>query len=160
MPTCMHGVRLTADIAEHCAWCALEQRRAARVDDINRLRELIGIFGNLRRDVGAFSGLNSENARNALREASRRAAQVYDEIEQILYRLRNPEQPAAKRDSEVPPGASLRDPGQNETHACGVCGAFVEYVPPKFAGDPDAGWRHKGLAPSDVRAHIVMPQSL
>src|SRR5687767_11864457 len=89
MATCMHGVRLGPDIADRCAWCALEQRGAARVDDIRKLRELIGLFGNRKRDVGSFGGINTPNARRALAEASREAARIYDEIEQILQRLQN-----------------------------------------------------------------------
>lgn len=164
MATCIHGVRLGVDIAERCTWCALEQGRAARLDNINRLRELIVLYGQRRRDVGAFGGINSEQARKAVREASTEAAKVFDEIERILAALREMTRPA------VPPrplpildpeqGAGPDDPGRKERYACATCGVFVELVPAKFPGDPEQGWRHKGLPASDVRPHVVRPQSL
>lgn len=134
------------------------------MDNINRLRDLIRTYGNLRRDVGSFSGSTTENGRAALRKASREAGQVYEEIERILFLLREvprpPVPPRPTLDATDVPGPSLVDPGQRETHACATCGVFVEYVPAKFAGDPDQGWRHKGMPASDVRPHIVVPQSL
>lgn len=162
MATCIYGVRLTADHDERCAWCRMERERWQRVDDINRLRELITLYGRLRRDVGAFGGDGSENGRAALRKASKEASEVYEEIERILGRLREATRPPVppRVTPEQPPGGTLKDPGQDETHACATCGVFVEYIPAKFPGDPDQGWRHKGLPPSDVRKHIVRPQSL
>jgi len=132
------------------------------VDDIRRLRELIGLFGNRKRDVGSFSGINTPNARKALTEASREAARIYDEIERILQRLQNrptvPPRPLPELFPEA--GAGSGDPGQKERYACATCGQFVELVPAKFSGDPEQGWRHKGLPPRDVRAHVIRPQSL
>lgn len=166
MATCMHGVRLGADIAERCTWCALERERATRVDDINHLRELIVMYGKRRRDVGAFGGINSENAKRAVREASNEASQIFEEIERILHRLRTagrPEVPprALPNLNATPePGAGESDPGRREQYACATCGVFVELVPAKFPGDPEQGWRHKGLPATGVRAHVVRPQSL
>lgn len=162
MATCIHGVQLTADHDERCAWCRVERERWQRVDDINRLRELIVLYGRLRRDVGAFGGDSSQNGRAALRKASKEASEVYETIEQILHRLREASRPPVppRATPENPPGPSLNDPGQQENYACATCGAFVEYVPAKYSGDPEQGWRHKGLPPRDVRAHVVRPQSL
>lgn len=133
------------------------------MDNINRLRDLIRMYGNLRRDVGSFSGSTTQNGRAALRKASREAGEVYEEIERILFLLREARPPVPPRPTLNPadsPEFPRNDPGQRETHACATCGVFVEYMPAKFAGDPDQGWRHKGMPASDVRPHIVVPQSL
>lgn len=163
MATCIHGTRLTENIRERCAWCALEVERASRLDNINRLRELIIKYGKFRRDVGAFGGVNSESGRKALREASAEAGRVYEEIERILFLIRDgqlstPGSPPKRNQPEASPATG--DPGQKQKYGCATCGEFVEYVPAKFSGDPDQGWRHVGVLPSGNRPHIPMPQNL